>query len=324
MFALTNKPDMAARLYQGLIALASEEGKGTDAMRLIQHIAGVLVETYFVFENPDETMLASFDKLSGLMGCVPAQGDLATNALPPPHIIDMETERGRAAARIFFEDWLDCEYEFHDLMLVIIHNIFVSWEDEGLHRAESLRLLVECTTRCMGFEIAAQELCDVVIDKKVAGEQWSLNECIASLSAVAGRRMAMLLSADCCQMFSGADVPDDLDQVIYVMSQEAVRLGLPVSSEWRFGLPANDRPINAPVELVIGIEPYCKSFFRAIQMDDKHEQAVCCAKAAGRMVAVAAGGEDPEMEPALAKPLALSAMTESYKSVCVQHVLMAR
>ena len=34
-------------------------------------------------------------------------------------------------------------------------------------------------------------------------------------------------------------------------------------------------------------------------------------------VAVVAGGELPEIEPVIAKPLAMAAMTESYKYVCL-------
>ncbi|MFK7912504.1 MAG: hypothetical protein AB8B93_01205, partial [Pseudomonadales bacterium] len=139
----------------------------------------------------------------------------------------------RAAARSLFEEWLDCEYEFHSLILVLIHNIIVSWEASGCNRAESFRLLIECTQRCMAYEIAAQELCDVVIDKKVANELWSLGDCIASLSAVAGRRHAMLLNQDSCQIFRGPDVPENLDQIVHVMTQEAVRLGVPAGSDWR-------------------------------------------------------------------------------------------
>lgn len=323
MFALTNRPDMGARLYKGLIAMATEPGKGTDAMRLIQHMAGVLVEAYFVFEDPYESMEASFKKLCVMLECEPRPGPLSAGALPPAHILDLETERGRNAARKFFEEWLDCEFAFHDLMLSIIHNIIVSWEDEGQPRAESLRLLFECTKRCMAFEIAAQELCDVVIDRKVFKEGWGLSDCIASLSAVAGRRLALCLNAEACHVFKGADLPDNLDHIVYVMTQEAVRLGVPAGSDWRFGLAANDRPLNAPVDLILGIEPYCRSFFHAVRMYDKYEQAVSCAKAAGRMIAVAAGGELPEMEPAIAKPLAMAAITETYKSVCMDHAMMS-
>ncbi|MEM7651356.1 MAG: hypothetical protein AAF204_04660, partial [Pseudomonadota bacterium] len=70
---------------------------------------------------------------------------------------------------------------------------------------------------------------------------------------------------------------------------------------------------------IVGIEPYCESFFQAMNMSNQYEQSVSCAKAAGRMLAVASGGEIPEIEPAIAKPLAMAAITETYKSVCMDH-----
>jgi hypothetical protein len=320
MFALTNRPDMGARLYSNLVTLASDPRRGTDVMKVILYLSGIFVETCLVFEKPDEAMEASFTKLSKMLGCEPLPGLLTPEALPPAHIIDYETERGRFMARTFFEEWLDCEYQFHELMLVLTHNIMIGWEEDGQTRAESFRLLVECTKRCMGFEIAAQELCDVVIESKVASEGWSLGDCIAALAAVAGRRLALSLDADTCQIFRGADIPDNLDRVVYVMTQEATRLGVPVGRDWRFGLAANDVPVNAPIDLIFGIEPQCYGFFESIGMKNRYEQAVSCAKAAGRMVAVAAGGEVPEMEPAIAKPLAMAAITETYKSVCMGQV----
>ncbi len=321
MFALTNKPDMGGRLYAGLIRFATDLKKGTDAMKVIQHMAGVLVETYLVFDDPDKSMYAGFTKLARMLNCRPTKGVLPPGALPPAHIMDFETERGRQAAREFFEEWLDCSFEFHDLIMVILHNVIVSWEDDGQPREESLRLLIECATRCMGFEISAQELCDIVIEKKVAEEGWSLGDCIAALAAVAGRRLALSLNTSCCQLFRGADLPENLDLVTNVMTQEAVRLGVPAGSDWRFGLAANDTPLNAPLDLIAGIEPFCHGFFAAIQMKSQYDQSVACAKAAGRMIAVASGGEVPDLEPAIAKPLAMMAITETYKSVCLTHIM---
>jgi hypothetical protein len=321
MFALTNKPDMGGRLYTGLIRMATCSKKGTDAMKVIQHMAGVLVETYLVFDDPDQAMHAGFTKLSKTLGCKPADGQMVAHALPPSHHIDQVTERGRAAAREFFEEWLDCTFEFHELLMVLIHNIFVSWEEDGQPRDESLRLLIECSVRCMSFEISAQELCDVVIERKVAEEGWSLGDCIAALSAVAGRRLALSLNSETCHIFRGADLPENLDRVTSVMTQEAIRLGVPAGSDWRFGLAANDTPLNAPIDLILGIEPFCQSFFNAIQLKNQYDQAVACAKAAGRMIAVASGGELPDLEPAIAKPLAMMAITETYKSVCMNHQL---
>lgn len=317
MFALTNKPDMGARLYSGLIELATDPERGTDAMKVIQHMAGILAETCMIFEEPGVAMEASFDRLSILLGCEPYNGELSVTALPPAHVVDFETEQGRQAARLFFEEWLDCHYEFHELMTSIIHNIMISWEEHGLPRAESFRLLVECTKRCLSYEISAQELCDLVIETKIAQEGWSLGDCIAALSAVAGRKTARAIDLAACLLFRGADIPDNLDHVVYVMTQEAVRLGVPAGTDWRFGLAANDVPINAPIGLLRDLEPACVGFFEAIQVADEYERAVACAKAAGRMIAVASVGEIPEIEPAIAKPLAMSAITETYKHACM-------
>ncbi len=317
MFALTNKPDMGARLYAGLIRMATEPNKGTDIMQVTQHVAGVLVETYLVFDHPDEAMACSIDKLTNMLGTAPLDCELTLSALPPAHILDFETERGREAARELFEDWMDCAFEFHELIITIVHNVIISWEEHGQSRAESLRLLIESIHCCMRNELAAQELCDIVIERQVVTHGWSLAECIASLSAVAGHKLAESLGGAYCEIFVGTELPDMLDQIAHVMTQEATRLGVPVGSDWRFGLAANDISVTAPYELIDGIEPYCDGLFRAINCSDQYSQAVATAKAAGRMLAVAAGGEVPEMEPVIAKPLAMAAMTDTYKSVCI-------
>jgi len=310
---------MGSRLYSALIALSDCNSRGTNGMGIIQQLAGVFVETYLVFDEPDEAMLAGFHKLQKLLGCPPETGALGEDVLPPPHIIDAETERGRAAARLFFEDWMDCAFEFHDLVLDMAHHIITSWEMDGIPRTESFRLLWECTHLAMAFEISAQELCDVAIEYHVTRKGWTLGDCISALSAVAGRRLAISLNSNSCMIFKGSEIPDNLDQIVYVMTKEAVRLGVPAGSDWRFGLAANDMPINAPIALIRGMEPVCHEFFEALAIEDSFVQAVACAKAAGRMIAVASGGELPEIEPAIAKPLAMGAMSESYKYVCMDY-----
>lgn len=325
MFELTNKPEMGARFYSALIQLSADHKKGVDSMKVIQHMAGVLVEIYLTFEDPDQAMQASFKKLSQLLGCHPAKGMLAPCALPPAHIIDYETERGRLAARVFFEEWLDCNFELHDLIITVFHQVIVGWEEMNVPRAETFRLLMECVKKSMAFEVSAQELCDVAIDSKVGRSGWTGADCIAALSGVAGRRLAISLSSDemSVGLFRGSNLPDTLDRVVYTMTQEAVRLGVPAGSDWRFGLAANDTPINAPVALIRELEPVCLRFFRAIELAGPYDQAIACAKAAGRMIAVTSGGELPEIEPTIAKPLAMSAITESYKFVCLDYEMVS-
>ncbi len=317
MFALTNKPEMGARFYSALAQLAADHERGVDGMKVIQLMAGVIVETSFVFEEPEETMQSCFYKIADLLNCDPAPGLLAPYALPPADVIDIETERGRLAARLFFEDWMDCHFEFTDLLLKIFQTVILNWEEMGIPRAESFRLLVECAKRAMAFEVAAQELCDVVLERQLINAGWTLGDCISALSGVAGRRLAISLNIENFEFFHGPELPDNLDQVAHIMTQEAVRHGVPAGSSWRFGLPANDMPVSAPVKLIREIEPRVLRFFRTIGVTGPYDQSIGCAKAAGRMVAVASGGELPEIEPAIAKPLAMAAMTETYKHVCL-------
>ena len=319
-----NKADVALRIHYAIQALSEEEGRGTDMMKATLLMAGMYVETAFLFDNCEEALQGSFAKLGQLLNCEPLAGDLGEEALPPANLIDFDSEMGRAMAREFFEEWLDCEYGFHDMLMFITQQIFMRWETHGVRRAESFRLLVEATYRAMTYELAAQELCDVIIEKKIGVDGWNMADSISGLAGLAGRKLSMSHGGrnQCC-WFRGSDLPDLLDQTGYVMTQEAVRLGTPTGTDWRFGLPANDIPANAPTLLVGAIEHVCDGFFRAIKLFDYQDQAVCVAKAAGRMVAVACGGAKPDIEPAIVKPLAMAALTETYKSACVEYAAVS-
>ena len=320
MLDYMNKADVALRIHATIQSLSEEDGRGCDAMKAILLMSGMLVETAFLFDNCEESLQGSFVKLRDMLHCEPLAGELGVEAMPPAPIIDFDTEIGRAMAREFFEEWLDCAYEFHDMLLFIIQQSFVRWEIAGQYRAESFRLLVECTYKAMAYELAAQELCDVVIEQKMGTEEWNLGDSISGLAGLAGRKLSLSHGGrDQCCWFRGSELPDLLDQTAYVMTQEAVRLGLPSGTDWRFGLPANDTLMNPPTCLVNGAESLCYGFFEAIEMYDDHDQSVAAAKAAGRMLAVACGGQRPDIEPSIAKPLAMAALTESYKSSCVEY-----
>ena len=291
MTILIDKPGFAAHLHDLVFA---DAGVGDlDGMRVLQRLAGILVETLLLFDDPDEGLCASIDTLCDMLNCLPADQPLTAAALPPAYLIDHETEGGRALARQLFEEWLDCTYEFHDLVIFTVHHVLLCLEEQGQDRRETLRLFEECSIRCLSYELAAQELCDLIIDQKMGGEGWSFSEGVSGLSAVAGRCLAM---SQVTGSQAGKPVPPAaIDQVAYVMTQEAVRLGVPAGSDWRFGLAANDGPLNAPFDLIFNLWPACRDFFRAIHVEDLADQAVACAKAAGRLLAVAASGADAEI-----------------------------
>ena len=317
MSILIDKAGFTAHMHRILLSQSALEGEeNVDGMRLLQLLAGILVETLLLFDDPDEGLVVSITRLVSELECEPAKGELAPGALPPAYILDNETEQGRLLARKLFEDWLDCAWEFHDLIMFTIQNVILRLEDGGQDRAEILRIFTECATRCLSYEIAAQELCDIVIEQKMGSEGWSLGESVSGLSAVAGRCLGLSKT-------DAALLPGGLDQVAWVMTQEAVRLGIPAGTDWRFGLAANDCAASAPFDLIFSLWPSAREFFRAISLDDMVDQAVACAKAAGRMLAVAAGGEMPGLEPVIAKPLAMAAMTETYRVVSREEALVS-
>ncbi len=320
MLDFMNKADVAHRIHYAIHAMSADDERGVDGMKSLLLLSGIYVESAFLFDNCEEALQGTFVKLGTLLDCDPMGGEIDLEAMPPASIIDFDAEMGRAMAREFFEEWLDCEYEFHDMIMQITHQIFNQWEAFGQSRQESFRMLIECTYRAMGYELAAQELCDVVIEKKIGVDGWNMADSISGLAGLAGRQLSYSHGGrDQCCWFRGANLPDLLDQTAYVMTQEAVRLGMPTGTDWRFGLPANDAPANAPTILVNNVEEICAGFFEAINLHDYHDQAVCAAKAAGRMLAVASAGKRPDLEPAIAKPLAMAALTESYKSACVEY-----
>ena len=59
------------------LARVSFEGtteQGTDVRVMLQVMAGVLTETAFFFEQPDETLEATLNKISVMLGCRSVRG----------------------------------------------------------------------------------------------------------------------------------------------------------------------------------------------------------------------------------------------------------
>lgn len=318
MSILNDECRIASQIQSDLERLCVDPERGLNGGKALSVLAGFLVESLMLFDNPEEAMEGTYARLVQELGAEPEGSDIDRRILPPAWILDADSECGKALARCAFEDWLDCGYAFHELAVQIVARNILYWEEEGAPRSVSFRLLIESVNRVMGFELAAQDLCDIAITEKMEAESWTIADAIAGLSAIAGRRLALSLTAGRGPFYRGADFPVHLDHIAHVMTQEATRQGIPAGSDWRFGLAANDTPINAPLSLVHGLEPAARRFFRLAGIRDLGDQAVGCAKAAGRMIALAASGDIPRIEPVIVKPLAMAALTETYRSVCLE------
>jgi hypothetical protein len=320
----------APALYTALLGAAQRPGPGGSVPTLMDMacvLGGALAEIALADEAPDVALQGALTRLARDVGCAPAAGAVPPGVLPPAHGVDAATEDGRAAARAVWEDGPDDPRAFEASARAVAADLIAAWEGgAALPRARALRVVVELARRALAFEFAAQELCDAVIERRLAPGLWSPGEGITALAAAAGRRQALGLGGAYVQGPAGPPaarpppvwalpMPGALDALARVMTREAVRGGVEAGTDWRLGLAANDMPLSAPVELIRGVEPMCQGFFRAIALPSWREQAVACAKAAGRMLAVAAGGALPDIEPAIAKPLAMAALAETYRYV---------
>lgn len=325
-------PKKASQLYLALYGAAHTDKEPT-LMEIACVVAGAMAEISLSCDAPDLTLFGMSARIGGKLNAQPALGSMPPGILPSAHQIDALTEKGRHAARLFWEDVCLCEHGMDDIMSDIACGLVFEWEDRAtINRQRSLRIIHEIAVRTLSFEFAAQELCDAIIERRLITGLWSAGECITALAAAAGRRQALDLGG--AYVCSGSDVKNPvisyglpmtgaLDELANVMTREAVRGGVEAGSDWRFGLAANDMPLCAPTDLIRGIEPLCQGFFRAISLQSWREQAVACAKAAGRMLAVSAGGNLPDIEPAIAKPLAMAALAETYRYVSYSRASMS-
>lgn len=313
--ALSHKPyqNYGPKLIKALIRFAKEGQGQASTLKSIGLMAGLIVETALLFDKSDEACAHLLEKIAQNLDAQPSLETLESHALPPAYLNDQMVEKGRAIVTDILIDWELCNFEFQDFIAGCITHTLAHWNANLLTKEESLRFLSELTYRGMAYELSAQELCDMLIETKARTLTWDLSTCISALAAVAGHKHAAHSkpTEENGQLYAH----DDLDQIIHCMTQEAIRHGVPAGSDWRFGLAANDIPVSAPYNLIQALEPLCDGFFNAIQMIGPQDQAIACAKASGRLLAIIAGGEIPEIEPIIAKPLAVAAMSDTYKTV---------
>ncbi|MBL4590228.1 MAG: hypothetical protein JKY11_09155 [Alphaproteobacteria bacterium] len=292
---------------------ATAEGATPKITDYLLMLSGLYVEACFLFEKPDETMEAGFSKIADMLRAQPYDGSISSWTLPHSQHIDQTSEQGRELSRFVLDEWQECEFSYFDFVLWVLQSYLTIWENENIPREESLRLFMEFSTRCMAYEISAQELCDLVIETKISSKEWSLADGVCGLSAYAGHSFGHCTDESAQCFFVDAD--EQFQTIMSVMTQEASRMGVPAGSSWHLGMAANDCPADPPTELIEAIKPMCDSFFKALSIMTVEEQAVACAKAAGRMLAVVATGDTPDMPHDIAKPLAMAALIESYRGL---------
>lgn len=318
---------LTACVLSELEAVCSVRERGTDTLRALQVLAGMVLELSLLADSPEDARKRILVEHPHWSADLPNPlKDEESFRLCAADSLDALGEYGRALSGKIAQEWdLSIEEIFRATVFVLRQSLSL-WAEDGHCPKQSFRIFLNCLDRLSIYERAAQDLCDLAIDTGIGQNGWSLSDCLTGLSAMAGRRLALASIPDKNPMYPvgyGENTGNNVTLLVCVVTREAVRHGVPGIKNWRGGIVANDCDVKAPWRLIAELETPCRDFFESVKLDNLHDQAVACAKAAGRMLAVAAGGELPEMEPTVASPLTLSALAGMYDDVLPERSIVS-
>lgn len=309
----------AQSMEKGLLRMAAIPHGGIDMLRLVRISAGALSEIALdCVEDPSEFMCEALRSLWAQTGLDSTDRALAFERredgkdqiynMNDPRLVDREVETGRLLVRTIQMDHGSPSETLYEPLVHFIAHIVLSATATSVDRAAMTLFIEKLAQEALAYELATQELCDLLIETKIAEQDWSLGDAICALAGSAAQRLAIKRAG------RGWNWETSYQIIADVMMREALSLGVPPSAGWEFGMAANDSRPNPPIALIRAVESSCMVFLDLIGISAYETQAVVLAKAAGRMLALAASGEEPEIEAHIAKPLACHAMAETLRS----------
>lgn len=281
-----------------------QEGRSINLLRLINIWGGALAECMLDYDQPENAAEAVLTEL----GIVSDEDVWMAPAPRSASAIEVDIELGRTLSRLYLGEGLEWTFVTRAALIEVGRGIRgLAGGDDACDAlmADSLRMGVR-------YELGAHGICDRAIDVKISGQRWTIADCILSLSALAGSHQARLMLD--AGISNSASLEKALDDLMRIMMEEAVRHGVPGEVNILHGIPANDMKLSIHADLIRSIEPLALTVLEELHVLDRTCQAIALAKAAGRMVAVAAAGENPDIEHVVARPLALTAMIGAFRA----------
>lgn len=292
-----------AQSFYGQACDLCQEGPSVNLLRLSNVWGGALAECLFDYENPEHEAEIALAEIN----ITHNPSDWVMPALRSAAACEQDMELGRTLSRMYLGDGLEWSYNarraFVEVGRSLRHLTGADASGDAL-MADSLRTAIR-------YELGAHQICDRAIEVKISGQHWTIADCILALSSLAGAHQARLMMD---AGISGAQsLESTLNGLMRMMMEEAVRHGLPEDVTLLHGIPANDAKLPLRADLLRSIEPLALTVLEEMHMLDRTHQAIALAKAAGRMVAVASAGENPDIEHVVARPLALGAMMGAFR-----------
>jgi len=299
--------DSAGALHKQIASFCRDDKGFHDDDRLVRIYAGVIAECLLDYEDWKDGLSDYFGMersiSDGLDTCRWVDGDYDVRSF----VLDKDTELGRSLVRAHLDDAPETSF-------LMLRNIRASLLSALKDRDVFWDRLHDMALATLVSEQVIHHLCDQVIDVCIGGEAWTLGDCVQAMGALSGQYHAKVIELENLGMSKPAVIEHDFDYMVNTTLNEAMRLGMPDHAGLYTMLAANDVQSYIPYHKSDAIDAIVQPLFRVFSVYDSDLRSMMIAKATGRMMAVAAAGDNPDMDVCVVTPLALSSMQGSYIS----------
>jgi len=299
--------DSAGSLHKQIASFARDDKGYFDNDRLIRLYAGTVAECLLDYDDWKSALDDYFSTSKTMEDGLDTNQWHDDNYGIKSFILDKDTELGRSLVRSHLDETPETSF-------MMLRNIRASLLSMIPSDNEFWCHLYDMTLVTLVSEQFIHHLCDQVIDICVGGEGWSLGDTVQGMAALSGQYHAKVIEISNLGVARSAVVEHDFDYMIHTMMNEAMRLGMPDHVGLYTMLAANDVQHYVPYSKVESIDTIAQPLFRIFKVYDPDLRSMMVAKATGRMMAVAAAGDNPDMDACVVTPLALSSMQGSYIS----------
>lgn len=299
--------DSAGSLHKQIESFARDSKGFCDDDRLVRLYAGAIAECLLDYDDWKAGLDGYFHVSKSIEHALDTTQWQNENYAIKSFVLDKDTELGRSLVRSYLDETPETSFMMLRNIRASLLSVVESQNDFWDH-------LYDMTLVSLVSEQLIHHLCDQIIDSCVGGEGWSLGDCITALATLSGQYHAKVIEVKSLGVSKPAVVEHDFDYMVNTMMNEAMRLGMPDNAGLYTMLAANDVQPHIPYSKADAIDVIAKPLFKIFKVYDPDLRSMMIAKSTGRMMAVAAAGDCPDMDSCVVTPLALSSMQGSYIS----------